>query len=193
MFFLATFDSLALSPSDVFDKTKEKISSAKTLSANFNMNINGENIKGQLYSKGKKFSLFTGVISNWYNGTDLYTYDSSNGETYIFRPTASELAEVNPLLYLNSAKDYKISGSKTKTKGIETIVLLPVKSTAPVKNIIFQIDSKTFLPISIRIFPKSGQTIDINLSNIKLNGVIGDNTFVYPKNKYPKAKITDMR
>ena len=118
----------AVTASEALDKAKAKITSATTLSANFSMTTGGKSVSGKIYQKGKKFAIISNLTSNWYNGTDLYTYMAAKNETTVFKPSSSELAEVNPLLYIQSASDYKVMGSKTQKAGVETVVLMPKKS-----------------------------------------------------------------
>ena len=183
----------AITAQEAFQKGKNIISSAKTVSASFNMKINGQSVTGKILSKGNKFAITSGSTSNWYNGTDLYTYISSKSETTIFRPTAAELSQVNPLLYLKSASNFNVTATKTKKVGVETVVLIPKTSGSGVKSVTIDLDSKTFLPKAIKVIPSSGGVIDISISNIKLNSNINDTSFTYPKSSYPKAKIIDMR
>lgn len=190
---LMSSEAGAVTPAEAFEKGRSKIAAAKALSADFTMKLNGRTLSGKLYSKGKKFSLTSEMTSSWYNGKDLYTYDSSTGDTYVFNPTSSELAETNPLLYLSTASDYKVTGSKTARKGVETVVLLPKKSGSSVKSVSLELDPKTYLPKSITVRPASGAAVTVNISNLKLNGDINDATFEYPKKKYPKARLVDMR
>lgn len=183
----------AATPQEALDKARRKLASASTVTADFSMKVNGQTVKGKLQSKGQKFALTSNVTSNWYNGKDLYTYNSAQKETTVFRPTASEVAEVNPLLYLNRASDFKVSGSKQKKPGIETIVLIPSKAGTGIKSVTMELDASTFLPQTVKIQPSTGSAITISLSGIKLNTSIADSTFEYPKTKYPGVSITDMR
>lgn len=190
--FLCGSNVYALTPSEVLQKAKSKIESAKSISADFKMKINGQTVSGKIKSKGNKFSIITNGACHWYNGTDLYTYNPSAGETTIFRPTKQELTEVNPLLYLSTSTNYNIQATKSKTQGIETVMMVP-KKAGSVKNVAMNLDSKSFLPKSIKILPSSGGAIDIQITNIKLNGNIDNSSFEYPKASYPKVKINDMR
>lgn len=189
-FFIPAF---AVTPQEAFNNAKSKITSAKTISASFTMKINGQSVSGTIQSKGSKFAIISGLSSNWYNGKDLYTYLPSKSETTVFNPSASELREVNPLMYISSASDYKVTGTKTKTQGLETIVLLPTRQGSNVKSVTIDLDAKTFLPKKIKVVPSSGGPIEVTLTNVKLNTQIPDNNFVYPKSKYSKARIIDMR
>lgn len=183
----------AITAQEAYEKGKNKLSSASSITADFTMKTNGGTVKGKIVSKGNKFAITSNASSNWYNGVDLYTYLPSKAETTIFKPTAQELSEVNPLLYLKTASNYKVSATKTKKQGLETIVLIPKSSGSSVKSVTLDLDDKTFLPKSLKIISASGATIEISITNLKLNSSISDNAFAYPKSKYPKAKIIDMR
>lgn len=186
-------EAAAVTPAQAIENARKKISSASSISADFKMKVQGQNVAGKLVSKGNKFAITSNATSNWYNGTDLYTYVPSRSETTIFRPTASELAEVNPLLYIKSAGNYKAVGSKTKKAGVETVVLLPKTSGSGIKSVTIDLDASTFLPKSIKVATSSGGVIDLTISNLKLNAGVSDSYFTYPKSKYPKAKLIDMR
>ena len=183
----------AVTPKECLDKARAKLASASSLSADFTMKVEGQTIKGHLDSKGNKFSLVSNANSNWYNGRELYTYVPSQSETTVFKPTASELAEVNPLLYINTSSEFKVSGTKTKKPGLETVVLIPKKSGTGVSNVVIDFDANSFLPRAIKLTPSTGKAIEISISNVKLNPKLSDSAFEYPKEKYKKVKIIDMR
>lgn len=186
------FEIFSMSATEVFGKAKGKLEGAKTLTAEFNISTAGGNITGNLYSKGKKFSLITDATSNWYNGEDLYTYDKSAGETFRYKPTSGELGEINPLLYIRNSANYKIMESKESRKDIAAVTLLP-KKKGNVKKVTVEIDKKTWLPKAVTVTPVSGSPVVITISKIKLNVALGDSYFEYPRSKYPKVKVTDMR
>lgn len=183
----------ALTSVQVFDKAKEKITSAKSLQADFSMSAQGQTIKGKIYAKGSKFSIISSSTSSWYNGKLLYTYDKGANETYLYSPSEKELREVNPLVYLSSSSDYKITGKKEKTKGMESVILIPQKARSGIKSIMIDIDTKNYTPTKIIINTSGGGTMILNISNVKLDVNLGNATFEYPKSKYPNVSISDMR
>lgn len=183
----------ALTSVQVFDKAKEKITSAKSLQADFSMSAQGQTIKGKIYAKGSKFSIISSSTSSWYNGKLLYTYDKGANETYLYSPSEKELREVNPLIYLSSSSDYKITGKKEKTKGMESVILIPQKARSGIKSIMIDIDTKNYTPTKIIINTSGGGTMILNISNVKLDVNLENATFEYPKSKYPNVSISDMR
>lgn len=183
----------AVTASEALLKAKTKITSASSLQASFAMSSGGKSVSGKIYQKGKKFAIISNVTSNWFNGTDLYTYMGDKNETTVFKPSASELAEVNPLMYIQSASNYKVLSSKTQKAGIITVVLMPKKTGSGIKSVTIELDSKSYLPKTIKILPSSGAAINVAISGVSLNGSLADSIFDYPKGKYPKAKVIDMR
>lgn len=183
----------SVTPEEALKNAQNKVGKASSISASFKMNMGGKNISGTIYTKGKKFSLVSNLSSCWYDGANLWTYNPATSETMLTKPTASELAQSNPLLYINNASNFKVVSSKTVKKGCETVVLIPKSTSMGVKSVILYINSSTWLPESMEITPGSGSKMTIQLSNIKLNPSLSDNTFTYPKSKYPKVKIVDMR
>lgn len=190
---ICSFHAYGLTATETIANTKSKIEGAKTLSADFSMQSSGQSVKGQIYSKGNKFSIVTPATGNWYNGRELYTYDASAKETYLFKPTASELMEINPLLYIKSYNLYKVQESKKSKGGMKKVVLIPKKNGTGIKSISIDINTKSFMPTSVTILPTSGAEIKLMISNIRLNGEIPDKTFEYPKTKYAGIPITDLR
>lgn len=183
----------ALTPDETLQKARQKIAGAKSLSADFKMTLNGATYSGKIQSKGSKFSIVSNVSSSWYDGTNMWTYNAASKETTLFKPTASELSEANPLLYISGAGNYNVTASKTKKKGLETVVLVPKKAGTGVKNVMIHLNSSTFLPSQIEITPSSGQKITVTVSNIKLNPTISDSQFTYPKSSYKNVKVVDLR
>lgn len=188
-----SFWSHALTAEETLKKAHDKLATAKSVTADFKIKQSDKSFSGKLTSKGSKFSIISSYSSNWYDGKDLWTYNPSSSETTVIKPSSSDLALANPLLYLNSSSNYKATLPKQKKKGMETLILVPKTKGSGVKNITLDLDPKTYLPTAITLVTSSGQTISVTISNIKLNSAIDDSAFTYPKSKYPKSKIVDLR
>ena len=183
----------AVTPEEALSKAKDKLGRSTSLTADFSMQADGKTFTGNIYSKGSKFAIISNAGSNWYNGKDLYTYSPSKNETTVFSPSASDLAEVNPLLYINSSSEFKVAGTKGKKAGVESVALVPKNTGTGVRTVVLELDSNTFLPKNIKVYPTSGGVIDITVSNLKLNAGVSDSSFEYPKDKYKNVQLIDMR
>lgn len=180
-------------PGEIFSKAKSKITSAKTVKADFTMTVNGQSCKGVLTTMGKKFAIESNISSTWFNGKEMWTYISDSNETTIINPTPLELTQTNPLLYLETASNYNIVGSKKKDSASETITLIPKINNTGIKFVNISISRKSWLPTKITVFPTSGNSIAISLNSVKLNENVAESKFDYPKSKFAKAKIIDLR
>lgn len=181
-----------LTAEEVAQKAASVLTSTQGLQADFTLKSNGRSGKGAIKSSGNKFMVeIPGAIS-WYNGKDLYTYNAKSAETTVVTPTARELLEVNPLLYVkNSGGNYNYNFSTVKRNGKYIIDLTP-KKKSEIKKLAFTINSSNYNIERISVTTSGGVT-EIIIDTFK-NGVsLSANDFEYPKNKYPKAEIIDLR
>lgn len=185
--------SNAQSAQEILNKAASKINGASSVKADFNMKINGQSCTGKLVAKGTKFALTSSVGSSWYNGKSMWSYSPSNNETTVINPSAAELIEVNPLMYAKNSGNFTATFSKNKTAGKHTVVLVPKTKSSGLKNVMLVLNASTYLPEKVVVTPSSGSAITVTISNLKLNASVSDNDFNYPKSKYPKAKIIDLR
>ena len=186
------FKASAATPAETLEACVKKLSGAKSMKASFTATFNGRNVSGTLLTKGKKFSMTMPGLGTWYDGKSIWSYSSANGETTVWTPTAAELAESNPLLYLSSASDYNVKAGTGAKKGESVIVLTPKKRNSGVKSITAVINNATSLPKRLTIVAGSASST-VTLTSLTLNTTIADSQFAYPKSKYPKATVTDLR
>lgn len=186
------FHAHAAGPSETMQACVKKLQSAKSLKSSFTASISGRNVNGTLLSKGKKFSIVMPGLGTWYDGRSMWSYNSSNGETAVWIPSPYELAESNPLLYLSSANDYNVKAGTGAKKGESVVVLTPKKRNTGVKSVTVVINTTTNLPKRITVNTgKSSSSITLN--SVTLNPAIADSQFTYPKSKYPKVNVVDLR
>lgn len=182
-----------LTAEQVAQKTASVISNAKGLTASFSIQGNGNSGAGTIKSSGNKFQVILPGVGIWYNGKNLYTYSGRSNETTLVSPTAAELLESNPLLYLKSGGGgYKYSFSSVKRNGKYVVEAAPKNGKGDIKKMTFTVNSSSFKPERIVVTTRQG-TITIEIKDLKTNVAINANEFEYPKSKYPKAEIVDLR
>ena len=170
------------------------IKSAEGLNASFTLTSGTHKLNGTMKSSGTKFSLETSSTSTWYDGKTMWTYNGNNKETTVTTPTKSELAEANPLYIVNAySSNFTAAFAKSQPKGGKTIVLTPKSKKLGYKSVHITIPDKSSFPSQVIVIPASGQRIAISISQIKTGLKFPDATFTYPKSKYPKAEIVDLR
>ena len=109
-------------------------------------------------------------------------------------PTASELAESNPLLYVNGGvKGYTAVFSKTRIKGKYVVDLTPKSRKSTVRKVTLTINASTFIPEKISVTGTSGQTADVTVGAVRRNVKIAASEFEYPAAKYRGVELVDLR
>lgn len=180
--------------SETLDKAAAKLRGASGVACSFELKVGGKTVNGNLYSSGKKFSISSPVSSSWYNGKNMWTYNPSSGETTIVTPTGAELAEVNPLLYVDGWKtNFTAAFAKGGTKSSSTVILTPKKKNSGIKSVIIVINPSTFLPSAVTVVQTGAQPVSIKLKSVNLKANNPTSLFEYPAKKYPKAEIIDLR
>lgn len=186
--------SNAQTAAQVLNKAASKIMSAGSVAASFSISFPGGGGSGSLKASGKCFTVSVPGSSSWYDGQQMWTYSASSKETTLFRPSASELAETNPLLYLaGGASSYNCAFAKGSSKSNYILSLTPKSRKTGIKSANISINGTTFAPTQISVKDQSGRTTTIKITNIRFGNKISASNFKYPKNKYPKIKIIDLR
>lgn len=183
----------ALTPEQVAQKAASVVTNAKGITATFIISANGHSSKGTIKSSGNKFSVLLPEVSSWYNGKDLYTYNSGTSETTVIVPTAQELLESNPLLYVKGgAGGYTYSFSTEKKSGKYVVDLVPRNKKNSIKKLTFTINARDFHIEKIKVDMGGGVTT-IDVSSFITSTPLSLAEFEYPRSKYPKAEVIDLR
>lgn len=190
---VATDSMAAMTPEQVAQKAAAVVSGSKSISATFTINGNGRKSTGSIKGSGNKFVVALPEVTTWYNGKSLYTYNPRIGETTVITPTAAELMESNPLLYVKGGgTNYSYKFSPVKRNGKYVIDLFPVKDNSGIRKLTFTVNSGNFYPEKI-VVTTSGGAMTIDVTSFKPGAAVADSEFEYPKTKYPKAEIIDLR
>lgn len=182
-----------LTPEQVAQKAAAVITDAKSITATFSISANGRSSKGTIKSSGNKFSVLLPEVSTWYNGKDLYVYNQRTSETTVTVPTAQELLESNPLLYVKGgAGGYSYSFSPVKRNGKYVVDLVPRSKKSGIKKLTFTINATNFQTERIAVSMGGGLTT-IDVTSFKTGGGLGAAEFEYPRSQYPKVEVIDLR
>lgn len=192
--FLTAAAANAITAAEVMKKAAGTASSAKGISGTFSISSGGRSFAGTLKASGSKFSIVTGSSSSWYNGKYLWTYNGSSKETTLVTPTATELTECNPLAYLNSySRNYTPSFSKVKSKGGYVVILTAKSKHNSIKTVEISVDSRTWKPSRFLITASNGTKTTVSVKSLIYGARISSSDFEYPKSKYPKVPVIDLR
>ena len=197
-FVMAVGITLSVSGAETADgmlkKAAAAINGAGGLTASFTLDYGQQKMTGTLKASGRKFALQTSTASTWYDGKNMWTYNAGSNETTLMVPTPQEVAEANPLSIVNSyASTFTAAFAKSQAKGSKTIVLTPKSKKSGYKSVHVTIPARASFPSKLVVIPSSGQKITVSISQVKTGQKLAESSFIYPKTKYPKAEIVDLR
>lgn len=194
VFFSTVHAQTTMSPQQVLNKTVDMITASKGCEAVFKVFNSGYSGRGSISTSGKKFRVIMPDAMVWYNGKDLYTYNKNTEETTLVVPNPAELTANNPLAYVTSAGTlYNVDFSTVKKEGYYVLELTPKEKNEEIKRITLTLRKSDYKPVKIVVEPLKGNPISADITSFKTGLAFSPNDFEYPKWKYPKAEIIDLR
>lgn len=183
-----------LTADQVLTKCSATLSDAPALTAKFRATAADKSVEGEMTICQEKFKMGTADYHVWYNGTDMWCYYQSAGETYLSSPTLEELMEINPFVILNGYKNAYHAKLVSSQGGKYTLQMMPLSKTSQIKSATVTIDSASWLPTSVTAtFTNNAQVKIAILSTSIANSVPALSTFNYPAKEYSKIEVIDLR
>ncbi len=185
----------------ILDQVSGKFKAYKTVQAQFVLKIeNGSgkslgNKSGNVFMKGTKYRISASGQDIFSDGSNIWTYEKAANEVTINKidPTANSITPQK--LFTNFYdKDflYKLNGIvKEGGKNMQEIELTPIDKTKPFFKVLLYVDKSTIY--TTKVFEKTGNRYTYSINNMKTNGVISDDTFVFDAKKYPGVEVVDLR
>lgn len=192
-FFIA-FQSHALSSEEIMKRTAANVNGAPSMTFRFTATTgDGARTTGTLTMCRSRFVMQTAVQSVWYDGRSLWSYAPSAGETNLSEPLPEELLEINPFDILNQhASLYSIKKLSPVGKD-ERIELTARKKSMAVRRAVLVVNHATMLPTAIDVTFSNSARMSIVISSAQKGKALPASAFTYPKAKYPKVKVIDLR
>lgn len=185
----------------ILDEVSTKFKAYKSVQAQFVLKIeNGTgkslgNKSGNVYMKGTKYRISASGQDIFSDGSNIWTYEKSANEVTINKidPTANSITPQK--LFTNFYdKDflYKLNGTvKEGAKNLQEIELTPIDKSKPFFKVLVYVDKATIY--TTKVFEKTGNRYTYSINNMKTNGAITDDTFVFDAKKYPGVEVVDLR
>lgn len=177
----------------IMNRASSAFRNARSISATFSMSGSLGSAAGTFNYAAGKFALVTNAASTWYNGKYMWSYNPRTGETTLIKPTASDIAESNPFSILASMQgSFNATFAKSQPAGKRVLVLIPKSGRNNIRKVLLTLDAKRLVPTNLLIYDKGGTT-RVTVSKVVANRGLPASTFNYPKSRYPKARIVDLR
>ncbi|MBD5213464.1 MAG: hypothetical protein HDS75_01400 [Bacteroidales bacterium] len=185
--------SSAETPKSILDKTLSALNAATGYEARFAIVGDEGGSKGEITISGDKFIIKSEGIQIWYDGRTQWSYTEHTGEVNITEPTEEELAEVNPLVILNSDPDVYRLKLRKKDNDSYTIQLTDKTGDLAIAKALITIKSADWLPYSANIETASGDKFAVVLNNIKKLKNISPDVFKFNPKNFPGVEVIDLR
>ncbi|MEG0947809.1 MAG: LolA-like putative outer membrane lipoprotein chaperone [Bacteroidales bacterium] len=158
---------------------------------------NLHSFEGVLKSKQSRFMIDLPEIRTWFDGKTQWSYLKSNREVNITSPTEEEIAAVNPVallrLYQNGYRAVYKGERTIKGEKVAEIELLAERKDSPLRKIFVRLNMANYLPVSVLIRDKNGNSSEVTFLKIKQNLNLPDSDFVFNKKEFPEAEVIDLR
>lgn len=183
----------AESASDIIAKAAERFSAAPSVSVYYSMSTDNGTATGEMLFSGQRFHISSPQLLTWYDGTTQWTYLPQENEVSISEPTADELQQVNPFAVISTfQRGYNASLMKSDNAS-KTVSLTAQSKAAEIQTATVTLNASTMLPSRIDLTMKSGQKMSITITSISIGKSLNINAFRFPKARYPKAEVVDLR
>ena len=152
-------------------------------------------LSGTLLSNGSKFTLISSEYEDYCDGRNVWHFVKSNNEVELSTVDDENNALNIAGLMERYAKDYrpKLIREENRGNGILNIIDLVPKGKSAIAKIRIASDQKTNRLKEMTINIREGNTYTYKFHKYETKVKLGDNDFVFPKSKYPKAEIIDLR
>lgn len=186
-------ESSTPSASVFLNSSLKKIKGAGGGEASYSLSFSGHTSRGTIRWQGTKFAIISNSLSSWYDGKNLWCYNVMTRETTLSYPSAGDLAEINPLLYLNAGTRFNTVFASKHSAGSKTLILTPKSKKEGVKKVEIDINTTSLYPSRIKVFTLAGENLTLTVTSVKTGKKFSSSAFTYPKKNYPDIKVIDLR
>lgn len=179
----------------LLDKVSKKFKSVSTIQGNYSLTVTNRSGKnagkktGQIFVKGQKYKLTEQSLTIISDGKKIWRFEPAANEVTVSAVDNNSQSITPQKLFTNFYdKDflYKLNGPSTVNgKKVKEIEMTPTDKRKTFFKVYVYVDEAQGMIVSSKIFENSGNIYNYSLTNLKTNGVLADNMFVFDKTKYP--------
>ncbi len=176
----------------VLKAASERLRKAPSVTATLTITADDRPVTGHLTLSGNRFALTTPQGSTWFDGKTLWSHSVSTREVNISEPDPSELAEINPLVMI----DTSLSGYSTrlvKSSPDKIVEMTPVKPRgSDIQKAVITISAKTGWPSSI-VLTVNNRPVTVTFDKVTVGKALTGKEFTFNPALFPNATINDLR
>ena len=187
----------------VLQNVSKKMSSLKSLKANFALHLSGnngkmtDNKKGTFSMKGGKYHVMLSGQEIICDNKTVWTYTKDANEVQVsnYDPNAQTMSPAK--LFTNFYdKEYKykyIGEQKVQGKNCDVIEMTPIAAGKQFSKVDVDIDKATSTIVSGVVYEKSGNKYQYDISGFTPNAPIADSYFTFDPKAHPGVEVVDLR
>jgi outer membrane lipoprotein carrier protein len=189
----------------VLDAVSKKVSSLKTMKANFALKLTGgkggnvtDSRKGSISLKGQKYHVVLGGQEIFCDNNTVWTYNKEAKEVQVAKYNPAEQSMSPAKLFTPSffEKEYSYSYKgerKEQGKNCDIVELTPHDKTKQLAKIELMVDKSTSMISGGNYWEKNGNKYAVTISNVIQNADIPDAQFVWNPKEHPGVEVVDLR
>jgi len=188
----------------ILDGVSKKVSSLKSLKANFSLTLTGgkggkvtDSRKGNISLKGQKYHVQLAGQEIISDNHTVWTYNKDAKEVQVTNFNAEEQS-ISPAKLLTNFwdKEYKYSYKGERTEGgkkCDVIELQPTDAKKKLLKIELLVDKASSTIVGGNYWEKNGNKYQYTVSNFTSNPNIPDSYFTWDAKTHPGVETVDMR
>lgn len=191
LFALFTLGLSAQTAKSVLDKTAA-LCTKGAVQAKFSAVGGKGSATGTLVAQGNKFTLQSNQATIWFDGKTEWSLVSGSNEVNVTEPTAREIAQMNPMNFVNLYKSGYKSTLKTVGQNYEVHLTATSKSKS-IKEMFITIDKNSSKPKIIKMRTGAKDWTTITVTSFTPLGKKSDAFFKFNRKDHPKIQVVDLR
>ena len=182
-----------MTATEVLDKVVQKLQNSPSLTMSVAIQSSNGNTNASLVMSREKFKYRVPGMDVYYDGTTQWTVDLETEEVSLTNPTADEVAESNPLAFVqNYQKNYTVSLISSDASTY-TVRMTANSKRLYVRSADIVINASTWLPASVSATMSTGQAMTIRILSASQGTTLPVPTFRFDSKTYPGFEIIDLR
>jgi outer membrane lipoprotein-sorting protein len=187
----------------ILDAVSKKMSSLKSLKANFALHLAGANgklndtKKGTFFMKGQKYRVTLPGQEIICDNKTIWTYlkDANEVQVNAYNPNEQTISPAKLFTnFYDNEYAYKYAGTKKfNGKNCDIIEMTPKSKGKQFSKVELAIDKATNTIAGGNIYEKNGNKYQYNVNNFTPNAAVTDDQFTFNAKKYPGVEVVDLR
>jgi len=188
---------------DVLEAVSRKISSLKSLKANFALHLTGANgkvketKKGAFFMKGQKYRVLLDGQEIICDNKTVWTFMKDVNEVQVSNYNPGEQTLSPAKLFTNFYdKEYSyryVGQRKVNGKNCDVIEMTPTGGSKQFTRVELAIDKATSTIAGGNIWEKNGNQYQYSISGFSPNAKINDAYFTFSEKEHPGVEVVDLR